>query len=57
MLESVHNFSGIVALLGDVPNSDSDLAVIHETKHAQGVCTLMILVNTFMHSKPINLVL
>ena len=53
----MHNFSGIVALLGDVPNSDSGLAVIHETKHAQGVCTLMILVNTFMHSKPINLVL
>ena len=37
-LEALYGFSGVVAMLGNVPNSDSGLAQLYETKHAKGVC-------------------
>ncbi|KAI1788538.1 hypothetical protein LXA43DRAFT_1097231 [Ganoderma leucocontextum] len=34
--ETLHGFSGVFALLGNVPNSDSELVEVHETKDAIG---------------------
>ena len=36
-LETLHGFSGVFALLGNAVNSDTGLAVVHETKDATGV--------------------
>ena len=43
--EMLHGFSGVFALLGSVPNSDSGLAKLHETKDALGVGLLFSLSN------------
>ena len=37
MYESLYGFSGIVALVGSNANSDSGLAVVHETQNATSV--------------------
>ncbi|PIL33333.1 hypothetical protein GSI_04784 [Ganoderma sinense ZZ0214-1] len=33
--ESLHGFSGVFAIVGNVPNSDSGLGVVYETNHAK----------------------
>ena len=37
-LQELHGFAAVVALIGNVVNSDSGLAMVHETKNALGVC-------------------
>lgn len=38
----LHGFSGVFALLGNIPNSDSGLAKLHETRDAKGVRVMFL---------------
>ena len=37
-MQTLHGFAAVVALIGNVANSDSGLAMVHETSNAVGVC-------------------